>query len=207
MISSGHTIGLDQADQIASFIVDDILNISRRLTGRRAIQVNLGYAKFGDLTVHLQIKRGSPPMSAPGWERLNFEKYGFSLDANTYVPKNGSPGIDLQITINPLSEQDSLVDLEHFLLDAVRHEIEHIQKVDLRNPALRKTHQSSYKYFLLNDEIPAAVAGLTLLAKKRGTDLATEIDNYLQPFVKSGFMSDSELARVKEAWLRHSPTN
>jgi hypothetical protein len=204
MITNPNPISSERADQISQFIVDDILNIARRLTGRRAIQVNLGYSKFGDLTVHLQIKRGSPPMSAPSWERQNFEKYGFSVDANTYVPKKGSPGIDLQITVNPLSESDSLIDLEHFLLDTIRHEIEHIQTVDRRNPALRKTHQSSYKYFLLNDEIPAAVAGLKLLAKKRGTTLSTEIENYLMPFVKSGFMSDSELAKVKDAWLKHS---
>jgi hypothetical protein len=60
---------------------------------------------------------------------------------------------------------------------------------------------------LLNDEIPAAVAGLTLLAKKRGTDLATEIVDYLKPFVKSGFMSELEASKVKAAWLNHVATN
>lgn len=207
MITDNRSMSLDKADQIAHFIVDDILNITRRLTGRRAVQVNLGYSKFNNLAVHLLIKRGSPPMSAPGWERQNFEKYGFSIDANTYIPKSGSPGIDLQITIDPLSESDSLTDLQHLLLDAVRHEIEHIQTVDRKNPALRKAHQSSYKYFLLNDEIPAAVAGLNLLAKKRGTDLETEIVDYLKPFVKSGFMSEPEAYRVKQAWLNHPSSN
>ena len=207
MITNSDSIDLDKADQIASFIVADILNIARRLTGKRAIQVNLGYSKFGNLAVHLLIKRGSPPMSSPGWERQNFENRGFSIDANTYIPKNGEAGIDLQITINPLSESGSLSELEHFLLDTVRHEIEHIQTADRGNPALRKAHQSSYKYFLLNDEIPAAVAGLKLLAKKRGTDLETEIVTYLKPFINSGFMSEPEAARVKSAWLNHAATD
>jgi hypothetical protein len=146
-------------------------------------------------------------MSSPEWERHNFEKYGFCLDANTYIPREGSPGINIEVTINPLAESDSLNDLSSFLLDTVRHEIEHIQQVDRRNPEQRKIHQSSYRYFLLADEIPAAVEGLRLLAKRQGIDLNTAIDNYLAPFQKSGFMTDTESAEVKQAWLRYASSN
>jgi len=199
-----HQIGSEKADIISKFIVNDILQIVNRLTGRRSIQMNLNYSRFGNIMLHLQIKRGSPPMSAPKWERLNFDKYGFSLDATSYVPSQGSPGIDMKLTINPLSEIESISNLEHLLLDTIRHEIEHIQTADGQDQSIKKTHQSSYKYFLLSDEIPAALAGLRLLAKNRGTDLSTEIDNYLQPFIDSRFMTDSEASRVKLTWLSHA---
>lgn len=198
---------VESAEKASHFIVDDILNIAKRLSGRRAIQVTLSYSKFNDLTVHLLIKRGAPPMSAPAWEKSNFEKHGFCLDANTYVPRKGSPGMNIEIVINPLSEFQMFAELENFLLDTVRHEIEHIQQVDRRNPELRKAHQSSYRYFLLADEIPAAVAGLKMLAKRQSIDLETAIDNYLEPFQKSGFMTDSESAEVKSAWLSHASAN
>ena len=198
---------VESAEQISHFITSDILNIAKRLSDRRAVQVTLSYSKFNDLVVHLLIKRGAPPMSAPGWERLNFEKHGFSLDANTYVPINGSPGINIEITINPLSEFETFAELENFLLDVVRHEIEHVSQVNIRNPALRKSHQSSYRYFLLADEIPAAVAGLKLLARRQGIELETAIDNYLKPFQKSGFMTEPELEEVKSTWLNHAFSN
>lgn len=193
-----------KAEIVSRFIVNDILEIAKRLIGRRAIQMNLSYSKFGNIMLHLQIKRGSPAMSSPAWERHSFEKYGFSLDASSYVPKQGSPGIDLRLTINPLSELDSLGELENLLLDTIRHELEHIETGGIDDPLVRKSNRSSYKYFLLKDEIPAAIAGLKLLAKNRQTDLSTEIDNYLEPFINSKFMSAEEALRVKTTWLNHS---
>jgi hypothetical protein len=203
----GKIVNSVNSDSIARAIVDDILNIIKRLSQKRQIEITLSYSKFGNIQVHLSVKRGRPSISSAGWEKRNFERFGVYLDANTYVPSNGSPGIDLKIVIDPLSENTAHESLNHLLLDTVRHEIEHIKTADPSGFRQRSLHASSYKYFLLDDEVPAAVAGLKLLAVERGISLVDAIHDYLKPFVDSNFMTPDQSIEVSSAWLNYASRN
>lgn len=190
-------------DSAAELISQDILNVINRLFNQRKIDANLTYSKFGNTVIHLHVRRGRISPSSSDWFESNFEKNGFSIDASAYVGDASEPTIDLKIVIDPLSEREALSKLGPFLADAIRHEIEHCHSPHIE-PSSSK---SSYRYFLSRSEMPAQVAGLSLLARKKGISLRQAILNYLMPFVETNFMTEPQLEEVLSAWLDHAASN
>lgn len=154
------------------------------------------------------------------WEKDNFKKYGFALDANSYISNNddfsNDPEVEINMVINPKTEPTCYSELYFKLLDCVRHEVEHLlQKGDNSIPShsghsvKREKYLSSYKYFLLPDEMPAMVSGMRLSALKKGNPIDLEFENYLLPIKNSGLISEDEVKAVIKEWLkftiRHFP--
>lgn len=148
------------------------------------------------------------------WEELNFKKVGFSVDSNSIISKRRSANFEikmkLSVLLNPESEPNCYTNLYLKLLDTIRHELEHIsQRVDSNNhrgyfdrlDKIRRDFESSYKYFLLPDEVPAMVSGMKLSASKRGVPLDLEFESYLKPMVSYGFISKFEFYTVMKTWL------
>lgn len=202
MIPNNSTASFNR-DSAAELISQDILNVINRLFNQRKIDANLTYSKFGNTVIHLHVRRGHIDSSSSSWFKSNFEKHGFSIDASAYLGDASEPTIDLKIVLDPLSEREALSKLGPFLADAVRHELEHCHSPKT-GPA---TSKSSYRYFLSSSEIPAQVAGLSLLARKKGISLRQAILNYLRPFVESNFMTDPQLEEVLSVWLNHAAAN
>ena len=106
------------------------------------------------------------------WEVFNFEETGFSLDANVYIPSESdtdAPTLEMVLYIRPEAEPSSYELLNRKILEYVRHEVEHLlQKGINQQPGhavttrekTRTAAETSYRYFLLADEIPAMVAGI-----------------------------------------------
>jgi hypothetical protein len=193
-------------DSAADLIAQDILNIINRLFDQLKIDANLSYSKLNGIAVHLQVKRGRVSPNSADWFKSNFEKHGFSIDASSYLSSATGPSIDLNIIIDPLSEKEVLPNLLPFLADTIRHEIEHCYPDSVKS-AQQTNSKSSYRYFLSSSEIPAQVAGLSMLARKKGISLKQAIADYLSPFVDSGFMTGSQFEEILATWLGHSAAN
>jgi hypothetical protein len=74
----------------------------------------------------------------------------------------------------------------------------------------RSSAEESYQYFLLADEIPSMVSGMHLAAVKKRIPIDVEFEDYLFPFIKSGFITRDEATKVIKTWLdfarQHFPT-
>jgi hypothetical protein len=148
------------------------------------------------------------------WETINFEENGFVLDANAYIPGESepdSPEIDLVIYISPDAEPSNYQALKFKMVDTIRHELEHLLQKGVNKQTghivrttkkTRERAQDNYKYFLLPDEIPAMVAGMHASAVKKRVPIDSEFAAYLQPFVSSGVISNSEFEEVMKTWIR-----
>lgn len=148
------------------------------------------------------------------WEKENFQKNGFAVDANSFIFSDESapdPEIEVNLVIDPSREPDSHQLLYYRLLDCVRHEVEHLlqkgQNKQYYHSGLqvdrnRKECESSYKYFLLPDEIPAMVSGMRLAAERKGIPVDAEFEEYLSPIRDSGFITADEMKEVIGKWVK-----
>lgn len=195
---------VSKLDAAARSIAADITNIIKRFPGKVQLDLSLDYTRLANLIVHLRVTRGRLPSGSTAWEKLNFKRHGFALDANTYVPQAGHPGTNIDLVISPEAEPACLGPLEYSMIDTIRHELEHAQHRAKPNSLNRRSSDQSYQYFLLDDEMPAMIAGLALAAEQEGTSLQTAISAYLTPFVESGFMTVDEFDKVIQVWLDYA---
>jgi hypothetical protein len=86
------------------------------------------------------------------------------------------------------------------MTDSIRHEIEHKFHTNKSQPAQRHAHKDTYRYFLLPDEIPSMVSGLSLSAKREGIAFSAAVANYLTPFVESGFITVDQFDHISQVW-------
>lgn len=194
-------------DSISTSVASDILGLLKRFKDKSKIEITLQYRSLSNAMVHLLVNRTSSPPEIGDREKIVFDRNGFVLDSEAYVPATETPGINLTIWINPAAESYCLENLEYSIIDAVRHEIEHTRFEKQPDHAERRSSMSSYRYFLLDDEIPSMIAGLGLAAKREGVSLVTAMSNYLTPFVESGFMTVQEFDEVMQTWLEYANSN
>lgn len=145
------------------------------------------------------------------WEEINFRNNGFSIDSNSFIPVDASePDVEISILINPETEPDCYQLIYFKLLDAIRHELEHLLQKGLNRNTQhtgsevdkeRKAAASSYRYFLLPDEIPSMVSGMRLSAEKKGTPIDQEFSDYLIPILQGGFITQDQFDFVIKTWL------
>lgn len=147
------------------------------------------------------------------WEVFNFEETGFSLDANVYIPNVSepeSPVLEMVLYISPEAEPLAYENLNRKLLEYLRHEIEHLLQKGVNRregheittrEKTRRDAETSYRYFLLPDEIPAMVAGMHASAAKKRVPIDTEFNLYLQPFLRAEMITQAEYQKVMRAWI------
>lgn len=211
-------------DSLALAIAHDLFSIVKSSVGTKpgkAIHKELTYSDPLEFTLNFIVKRVvqfNPRRSAHfktlPWEVLNFEDNGFALDANAYIPNSSDyddPELELILYISPDAEPLSYEVLNHKLVEYVRHEIEHLLQTGINSRAghmiktpnkVRSKAESSYKYFLLADEIPAMVAGMHAAAVRKRIPIDQEFEIYLSPFLRSGLINDAEFNKVIKTWIK-----
>jgi hypothetical protein len=205
-------------DSFSEIITSEILRLIKQTNGRE-VTYDLSYETPISFDLSLTVskvnkfssKKDSHFSQLP-WEDLNFEKNGFIVDANSYVPtvSDEIPEVEVIIVINKSAEPSCYEALYFKILETVRHELEHTMqkgfniRPDRASRPSRKSQQSSqdsYKYFLLPDEIPSMVNGMHLSAVKKRIPIDQEFESYLSAFLESGFMTEQEFEKVMKAWL------
>jgi hypothetical protein len=155
------------------------------------------------------------------WEAFSFEKNGFAIDSNAFIPAIhdlNSPEIDISLCLNKDPNQINYDELRYRLLDNIRHEIEHLLQKGVNSVEshrintpyiIRKSSETTFKYFIISEEIPAMVYGLNLVAKTRNTDFNYEAIKYLYPFIKHKMITLSESELIISTWTKflNSKTN
>lgn len=145
------------------------------------------------------------------WEELNYSEYGYSIDANTYLNRrSGYPKIVINLIVDSTREPELYSRLFARVLDILTHETTHVEQsgVDREpfnqlpsNPNSRELAKKSYKYFLLDDEVESMVTGMYASAKQQKKPLDVVFDEYLQPFIKSKYITPTEYLKVMQKWV------
>jgi hypothetical protein len=215
-------------DSFSNIIADEILRLVKESSAnKRTITRDLNYDDPVSFFLTLHISRSttfSPAKSKAfkqlPWETINFERRGFVIDANSYVPSGDEePEVEMSIIISPEAEPNCYQALYFKVLDIIRHEMEHLlQKganqqdghIVTTRQKTRSAAEESYRYFLLADEIPSMVSGMHLAAVKKRIPIDVEFEDYLFPFIESGFITREEADKVIKVWLdfavQHFPT-
>lgn len=163
------------------------------------------YARFTD-TPSFQK---DPHFKSRQWEELNFNKHGFSIDANFITESSNSiPTLIITLVINP--NVNYLKELNFRLVDVLVHEINHMKQIGWNKRAFKaetssqeERHKSKkdFNYFLLPEEMESMVRGMYYRSKKEGKDINTIFNNYLYPFIEDGFISDKEYDIIFKKWM------
>lgn len=210
-------------DTFAQSVSRDLFKIIKGTQGTtvgKILRKELSYAEPVEFTLTFIVKRvkqfiplKSVHFKQLPWEVMNFERNGFVLDANTYSepgPNPDEPEIEVILYVSPDAEPLSYDKIYHKMTEYIRHEIEHLLQSGInRRPGhivrtpqkVRDRHSSSYRYFLLADEIPAMVAGMHAAAVKKRRPLDLEFEEYLRPLVDTEIISEDEFKKVMRTWI------
>lgn len=156
------------------------------------------------------------------WQEHNMEKHGFVINANTFISGKvyDESLIEVMALINTEAEPDCHKELYYSLHDLISHEIHHVTQFDTteekeelhRSPEIvkkREAAEDDYKYFLLDDEIPAMVKGMNRRAIIEKRPLDEVFIEYFEPFLKHGFMTQDQYEEVMKTYIeyaiRHKP--
>ena len=146
------------------------------------------------------------------WEKINFDRLGYSIDANTRMNKSKIkiPKITFHIILNPKEEPILYSKLYYRLIDILTHETNHLDQLGINRTPFnthvsdkmeRTNAKKSYKYFLLGDEIESMVEGMYASSKVQNIPLDQVFDNYLIPFIQTRYISKDEYRQVMKAWV------
>jgi hypothetical protein len=147
------------------------------------------------------------------WEKLNYDKKGYAIDANTRINSHDLhiPEIIVTLVVNPSAEPHLYTQLHARLLDILTHETNHLDQLGSNrhpfnaNPTTGKTRddaKKNFKYFLLPDEIESMVEGMYANANFSKKPLDQMFSEYLEPFVQTGYITHEQYAQVLETWVK-----
>lgn len=153
-------------DKLTGEVVDDILNIVKKVKNSKEQEEYLFYDKPLDFFLSVKIRMGEIKNSS------------FKYDAGQFYDEEADMSyIVVDLVIDSAKKFKFYNKLNAVLQDLVRHEIEHLtqygvnQKLGkpLGNRKLRERYskrgREEYKYYIMDDEIPAMVNGLYRKAK------------------------------------------
>ena len=153
-------------DKLTGEVVDDILNIVKKVKNSKEQEEYLFYDKPLDFFLSVKIQMGEIKNSS------------FKYDAGQFYDEEADMSyIVVDLVIDSAKKFKFYNKLNAVLQDLVRHEIEHLtqygvnQKLGkpLGNRKLRERYskrgREEYKYYIMDDEIPAMVNGLYRKAK------------------------------------------
>ena len=170
----------------------------------------------------LNVKRNANPKAKSDshfndlpWEDLNFKEKGYMIDANTKMNKKETlvPKIEFHILLNPKKEPSCYNRLYHRLVDILLHETNHLNQVGINreHPNTRVSSQEERKkakksnaYFLLPEEIESMVDGMYARAVEEDKFLDEVFFKYLEPFVKTDYITTKEFEITMRAWITHA---
>ena len=218
----------DLNNPVASKYASDVINIIKKLNdpGDDYIEIReLEYHEPESFDLVLQLKLNDSPdfkndshFNNLQWEELNYKRYGFAIDGNTIIDKSDLivPEIVLTIIIDPNRIPDVYDELKFRLIDIISHESKHTNQVGWnREPfnvrpsskSNRDSAKRSFKYFILPDEIEAYVYGMYTRSKIENTYIDKIFNKYLDPFIKTKQITESEYLKVLNAWIKHTLEN
>lgn len=153
-----------------------------------------------------------PHFNGLPWEIINFNRLGYCIDANVKMSKSKIkvPRIVIHMILNPKQEPILYSKLYYRLLDILTHETNHLDQLGInRDPfnakvsskKLRDSSKKSHRYFLLREEIESMVEGMYVRSKAQNIPLDQVFDEYLQPFIESKYITDSEYHSVMKVWV------
>lgn len=183
----------------------------------------LEYRGLDTFDLVIQIKKEESPnfqkdehFAQLQWEELNFENYGFALDANTYIDNETIPEIIVTLIIDPSREPDLYEELNFKLIDIIAHELNHTNQIgwnrepfntDVSSKEERTAAKQNAGYFLLPDEVESMVLGMYERSKAEGVNLDELFDKYLFPFIEHGTITKEEYMKIFEIWIIHALEN
>lgn len=132
------------------------------------------------------------------------ENSGFAIDADSFLDANV---IEVNIELDPSKEPNLYNSLSGILKDYVRHELEHINQIQVQGMAY-KAAGKGYKYFISPDEIPAMVKGMNKRAKHERVPVEKIFNEYLDYVVKKGdIKNQKEREKVFNIWMEFAKKN
>jgi hypothetical protein len=153
-------------------------------------------------------------------EGLNDFRYGGDAyneteeDADDATP----PLIEVRFELDPADYPKVLSEVAMQLRDTLRHEIEHTTQSGWNTKsgkylpsdmALRNKINSgklpAYQYFILDKEIPAMIQGLYLRAKKSRTPFKQVVDEFLNTWIATGYVSIEQRNEILKTWRSYLP--
>lgn len=153
-------------------------------------------------------------------EGLNDFRYGGDAynetaeDSDDLTP----PLIEIRFELDPAEYPRVLSDVAMQLRDTLRHEIEHITQSGWNTKRgkylpsdmeLRDKIQSGklppYRYFMLDKEVPAMIHGLYLKAKKTHTPFSKVVNDFLNVWVATGYITDKQRNQILDTWKTYLP--
>jgi hypothetical protein len=185
----------------------------------------LEYKEPDSFDLVIQFKRETNPdfrkdshFKTLQWEEINFDHYGFAIDANMYIDNKDLmvPEIIVTLILNPEMEPKLYTELRYRLIDIISHEVNHLNQVGWNREPFntrpssnidRKKCKKSSKYFLLPDELESYVYGAYNRSKEQNVPIDKIFDKYLYPFLMSGELSDPEYDKVFKEWMIHALEN
>jgi hypothetical protein len=149
------------------------------------------------------------------WERVNFDRLGYCIDANTKMSKSKIkiPSITLHIILDPKREPILYSKLYHRLIDILTHETNHLDQLGINRDPFnshvsdnqeRAQAKHTYKYFLLGEEIESMIEGMYARSQSQNIPLDQAFDEYLKPFIETGYINTAEYCHVMEVWVTRS---
>ena len=207
---------------------DDVIHILTKTetSGDSYVEVReLEYNDGNKFDLVVQVKRDPDPdlkrdshFNRLPWERINFDHYGFAIDANTRIDKMDLMVTEIIITIiiDPTREPELYTELKYRLIDIISHEFNHTDQIGWNRKPFnvrpssnrdRNAAKSSFEYFLLPDEIECMVKGMYIRSKEQGVQIDKIFDKYLYPFLMSGKIDEDQYLKVLHAWITHTLEN
>lgn len=169
-----------------------------------------------------EFKRYEAPLDFTLYVALNrkekVSEAGFFVDATT-DNSGDDDNVLVSIAIDPSQEPKVYSTMLGHIKDTLRHEFEHLTQDGINRIDDRETPSSNslrskittskkdqYKYFLLQDEIPAMVHGLYTRAKYEKKPLKNVFDDYLTEFIKHGTLTSEQKEHIIKVWMNYAKT-
>jgi hypothetical protein len=209
----------DFIKNLAQSLVDKLRTSQLSESSEYTIFSGMEFIEPFEFDLILNVKRDEDPdilhdshFKGLPWEKINFDRLGYAIDANTKMNKSKVkiPKIIIHIILNPRQEPLLYSKLYYRLIDILTHETNHLGQLGMNRTPFN-THVSSqsdrelakknYKYFLLGDEIESMVEGMYARSQAQSIPLDQVFNEYLEPFIETGYINQSEYEEVLRAWV------
>lgn len=157
--------------------------------------------------------KSDPHFKQLPWEKFNFKRDGYVVDANTTVKGEETPIIEIVLVLDPSREPHLFSKLHGKMLDILVHETNHLSQLGVnKNPTGeeishkhdREAAKAGHQYFLLKDEIQSMVEGMYTRSQHDDVPLDYVFNDYLVAFVKDKYITKEEYADVMETWIKYA---
>lgn len=158
----------------------------------------------------LDISKDSHFSKIP-WEEINYNHYGFAIDANMIINKEDLiiPKIEVHLILNKSMIPKLYKELKFRLIDIITHELNHTQQIGINRkpfntrPTPTKDREGAgvFGYLVLPEEVESMVEGMYVRSKKQGVPIDKIFDKYLIPFVMSKKITREEYLKVLQTWI------